>query len=245
MKKIFIALTIALSTMAASAQTVGISTYTGTDVSAYAGRTESVRATRMMFKGWNTISLPFSMTQEQLNETFGSDCRLEKLAGVSQSGSDIKLNFVDAKAEGFRANTPYILYYNREAGGVKININGTIVEDTPSQVTFTTQQGATVTMNGVKFAQEGTHLYGIRAIDNQEAKFVDVTDIPAKFYATRCYIEVTGAEGVKLTTTHNETTAATQAARTVKGSTATYDINGHRVNSSANGVKITSGKKVF
>ena len=82
MKKLLLMGAFALGCISASAQqNLTLSTYKGTDISKYAGKRMNVTVNRYIFKGWNTISLPFNVSKEQINEVFGNDCRLEKLAG--------------------------------------------------------------------------------------------------------------------------------------------------------------------
>lgn len=244
MKKIFIAMTMALATLAGNAQTVNVSTYSGTDMTPHAGQVKNVICYRQMFKGWNTVSMPYSMTEAQVNEAFGADCRLEKLAGVSQSGNTIYLNFADVKAGGIEANTPYILYYTGESKSVKISVKEVRMDNMPSQISFVTSEGVRVSMNGADVMKEGSGLYGIRVVDNAEANFVDVTEMASKFYATRCYVEVNGAQGAKLITTHNAgTTGIGNVQNSAVESDAAYNIAGQKVGKNAKGIKIINGKK--
>ena len=94
MKKLLLMAAFALSCIGASAQqTLTLSTYKGTDIKKYAGKKMNVTLNRYVFKGWNTISLPISMSEAEVNATFGSDCKLEKLVGVENNGTGVVLNF--------------------------------------------------------------------------------------------------------------------------------------------------------
>ena len=204
MKKLLIMTAIALTSIGASAQgTITLSTYKGTEPSKYAGKTLNVTANRYIFKGWNTISLPFALNSAQLDEIFGSDCKLEKLVGVENDGLNVKLNFRDIKREGLKANTPYILYYTGETGTKKIQVENASLTDGAASITFTAEgTGEKVTMACAKLQKEAKGLYGILAKDNSEAAFVNVDNTTTGFYATRCYVQLSNGNSTTLTTNH-------------------------------------------
>lgn len=201
MKKILLSLALAASALTVNAQ-MHISTINGTNVSRYDGQVKDIVANRMMANGWNTLSLPFDMTVQQLNENFGSDCKLEQLVGVEKKGSVIYLNFQDVKEGGLKANTPYILYYTGTTENIRLAVSAATIVDGNSATSFMTSDGTVVTMNGVNKLKEGAGIYGIRIIDNNEAKFVDVTNIGSVFYATRCFIQVSSGTHDTLVTRH-------------------------------------------
>ena len=62
--------------------------------------------------------------------------------------------------------------------------------------------GERVTMSGTPFRRDSQGVYGILARDNAEAAFVNVDDITTGFYATRCYIKLSGGNTALLTTNH-------------------------------------------
>lgn len=208
MKKFIFSAALVLACCGASAQEqITLSTYNGTNLAPYANKTYNVKVTRYIFNGWNTISFPFDMTSAQMEEVFGSDSKLECLAGVENDGKGIKLNFRNCKAEGIKANVPYILYYTGQTGSKVINVDGATIIDAIPQLTFTAQgTGETVTMACAKNKREAKGLYGILAKDNEEAAFVNVDDVKNGFYATRCYIQLSGGNATMLSTNHIEGT---------------------------------------
>lgn len=210
MKKLYLIAAMAVATLAANAQEkLTLSTYNGTNVSAFDGKVCSVTTNRYVFTGWNTLSLPFAMTEEELNEAFGSDCRLERLVGAERVGNTICIDFQDCKAQGLQANTPYILYYTG-APGTKRIAKEALVSDAQSALRFDVKGGSeTVTMVGTRSHIDGVGLYGVLARDNAEAQFVKVAQGLSGFYATRCYIQISGADDVQLLTRHNVAGAAT------------------------------------
>ena len=137
MKKLLLMAAFALGCISASAQqTLTLSTYKGTDLSKYDGKTVKVSVSRYLFNEWNTIAFPFAMTEEQVNDAFGSDCKLEKLVGVENDGLNLILNFQDCKAEGIQANTPYILYYQGESASIKFTVENALIVNDNKEAAF-------------------------------------------------------------------------------------------------------------
>ena len=118
MKKIFSIIAVAAMVMTASAQTkVTLNTYSGTAVDKYAGMQCDVTMNRYLFTGWNTVALPFDMSEQDLDAVLGQGWQLERLVGVNQQGSVVARCFQECKAEGVKAGVPYSLYYAGETGG--------------------------------------------------------------------------------------------------------------------------------
>ena len=202
MKKFYMIALMAVASMTAYAQqNLTLSTYAGTNLTRYDGKECMVNVSRYVFNGWNTISLPFAMSEDELNEIFGANCKLEKLVGADETGSTLVLNFQDVKKGGIEANTPYLLYYTGENGTKQIKKLATI-ENAPSALSFTTNRGETVTMAGANTHVKGVGYYGILAVDNAEAQFVQVDETKSGFYATRCYVQLGSDNNRKITTNH-------------------------------------------
>ncbi|NLV53039.1 MAG: hypothetical protein GXY64_07215 [Bacteroidales bacterium] len=204
MKKLLLTTAFALSCIGVSAQqTLTLSTYKGTDLEKYAGQTLNVSISRYLFNQWNTLSLPFAMSAEQVDEVFGSDCKLEKLVGVENDGLNVKLNFQNCKKEGIKPNTPYILYYAGESGSKKFVVeNAQIIKGTPQLVYTAEGSGETVIMSGAQTHLDSEGLYGILAKNNGEAAFVNVDEATNGFYATRCYVKMSKGNSTLLKTNH-------------------------------------------
>ena len=192
MKKLLLLAAFALGCISASAQkTLTLSTYKGTDLAKYDGQTLNVSVSRYLFTGWNTISLPFAMSEDQVNEVFGSDCKLEKLVGVENDGVDVILNFQDCKKEGIKANTPYILNYTGENGTKQFTTENALIVNGIASLVFTAEgTGEKITMAAAQQQTEPQGLYGILAKDNSEAAFVNASETANGFYATRCYVKM-------------------------------------------------------
>ena len=105
MKNLFCMIALAAIALTAWSQTpLRLSTYNGTSLERYAGKQCDVTVERYLFTGWNTISLPVDVTEQELDEVLGQGVKLERLVGVNQNGTEIVLNFQDSKSEGIQAN---------------------------------------------------------------------------------------------------------------------------------------------
>lgn len=257
MKKFYLIAAMALTTLAASAQQrLMLSTYNGTNLEKFDGKTCQVTVSRYVFTGWNTIALPFALTEDEVNDVFGSDCKLEKLVDAEQAGDKVVISFQDCKAGGMEANTPYILYYTGEAGTKKIAKNALVADADPTLSIMVKGSTETVTMSGAKAKLEGAGLYGVLAKDNSEAKFVKVGDSANIFYATRCYIKLTSGNATQLLTRHlaaNETAGIAAVAGnnevvdvyTVGGVKIASKVKAGAVNNMQPGIYVVNGQKVL
>ena len=252
MKKLLLMAAFALGCISASAQqTLTLSTYKGTDLSKYDGKTVKVSVSRYLFNEWNTIAFPFAMTEEQVNDAFGSDCKLEKLVGVENDGLNLILNFQDCKAEGIQANTPYILYYQGESASIKFTVENALIVNSPASVSFTAEgSGETVTMAGASTQIDAQGLYGILARDNKEAAFVNVDETTNGFYATRCYVQMSSGHFTQLKTNHlaaGEVTTIKEVAQT-SDKVEVFNLSGVKVADSIEGLEpgiyVINGKTV-
>lgn len=172
------------------------------DFKAYNGQTVDVTLFRYVLKGWNTICLPFSMTEQEINDAFGDDCRLETLVGVENSGAATKLNFKDVKPDGIQANTPYILYSEKENGVRTIRIHNALISTEDVVKTFSDNTGTEVSFSGATEQQGTSGMYGIIAKDNANAAFVDASKVD-KIYASRCFIKVNNGDMTRLLTSNH------------------------------------------
>lgn len=256
MKKLFCIIALAAFALTAWSQTpLRLSTYSGTSVDRYDGQQCNVTADRHLFNGWNTISMPFAMTEQEIDDALGQGVRLERLVGVTQQGNEIVLNFQDCKAEGIQANIPYILYYPGETGTKKFQAISQ-VSSKESKLTMTTNYGVEVTMHGTAKKTDGKGLYGILAINNVDANFTTIDNDKAFFYATRCYISIPGEQQFTLTPNHlgaGEVTSINEIAATndivdvynVLGMRVANNIKAGDVNNLAPGIYVVKGRKIL
>jgi hypothetical protein len=256
MKKFYLIAALTVATLTANAQQkLYLSTYNGTNLEHVDGKTCLVSANRYMFKGWNTIALPFAMTTDELNEMFGTDCRLERLIGVENDGNDILLNFQDCKAEGLQANTPYVLYYTGENANKKIEKEA-LISNGQASISFLTNRGEQVTMAGVQTQTKGVGFYGIPAKDNGEVNFRKIDESLNGFFATRCYIQLTSATASQLKVRHlaaGEVNSIQQVLTNdelvdvynLAGKKIAAGLNAEKVSQLKQGIYVVKGQKVL
>lgn len=182
-----------LNTVSAQ-QRVVTNTVSPKDLTAYNGQTIDLSIYRFIYKGWNTICLPVSLTTDEVNSIFGEECRLETLVGVENTGVATKLNFKDVKPDGLKANTPYILYSTLESGVREIRQSDAHVSTGPVELKFSDNTGTTVIFGGATEAGSSEGIYGILVKDNSAATFVDVSEVPNGILASRCFIKLNGGE---------------------------------------------------
>lgn len=257
MRKLYFIAALAMATLTASAQQVlNLSTQMGTQLDRYDGRECQVNVNRYLFTGWNTIALPFSMSQEQVNETFGNDCRLEQLVGAEEQSGIVTLYFQECKSGGIQANTPYILRYSGENGYCRIKTTTTVAK-AEAALCFPVK-GSTdlVTMAGAANHINQPGLYGVLAIDNGDARFVAVDETKSGFYATRCFIQLASGNSKQLITRHlaaGETTSIDAALGNCDARADVYTLSGIRVATNATaadinrlqpGVYVINGQKI-
>ncbi len=255
MKKLFCMIALAgLSLSAWSQAPLRLSTYNGTSVERYDGQQCNVTVDRYLVNGWNTLSLPFAVSEQELGDAFGQGVRLERLVDVSQRGSEIVLYFQDCTSEGIEANKPYILYYPGETGTKTLRVNAT-VKNRESKVTMTTGAGVEVTMSGAALKTNGKGLYGILVVNNSDANFTRI-DADNVFHATRCYVSIAGDQQFNLTACHmapGEVTSITDiAAETdivdvynVQGMRVAHAIRAAEVKNLDPNIYIVNGRKVL
>ena len=245
MKKILLIAMMACTALAASAQkSLYLSTYMGTDIQKYDGQTMRVKTTRMMFNGWNTMCVPFSMTNEDLQKTFG-DVRVVSLVGAQDYNDGVALVFDDVKE--IEANKPYLIYYGGDNKVVSLNLVKQLAYATASEVSYTTESGVVVRMAGANKQTASEGLYGILVKDNKDAKFSAVGGVATNgFYATRCYVELSNGTNTPLYTAFGDVTGISELAAKENAANAdVYSINGVKTNAMHKGVIISNGKKIL
>lgn len=249
---------LAIASLTANAQTtISLSTYKGTDLAKYDKQILNVTVNRYVFQNWNTISLPFSMTSTQVEEVFGSDCKLEKLVGVEKDETGaIKLNFQNCKSSGIQPNVPYILFYSGESGNKKIQVEGATILDADALVSFAVEgSDEVVTMGCAKLQKDAEGLYGVLSKDNTEAAFVNVDNVQNGFYATRCYVQLRNGDSTLLHTNHigDEATDINKIAKAdeivdvynISGCIVASKIKASEVNNLKKGVYVVKNKKIM
>ena len=250
MKKFILIAMAVVGTLSVSAQQkVYLSTYTGTNISKFSGQECTITAPRYMCKGWNTVALPFSMSESEVNAAFGDDCRLERLTSAKSYNGAVVLNFQDCKSGGIQANTPYILYYTGESGTKNIKVTAVVEQGIAVRRVNVEGSDEEVAMWGAQMQESSKGRYGILARDNAEASFVNVDNINSGFGATRCFITLSSGNNTNLVTTHNaETTGISSSLKGNVGmnsDTPVYNLSGQQMKTVQKGVNIINGRKVI
>lgn len=191
---VLVAVVCAVCVTASAQQRVITNTVTPKDLSVYNGQTVDLSIFRYIHKGWNTICLPVSLTEDEVNNIFGEECRLETLVGVESTGTATKLNFKDVKPDGLKANTPYILYSTLESGVREIRQGEAQVTTGEVEREFSDNTGTTVVFGGATEPGSSDGIYGILVKDNSSATFVDASNVAKGILASRCFITLNGGE---------------------------------------------------
>lgn len=256
MKKFYIMMVMALSSLAINAQqALYLSTSKGTALDKYDGKECKVTVNRYLFHGWNTLSLPFAVSEDELNEAFGADCRLEQLVGAEEANGIVTLFFQDCKSDGIQANKPYILYYTGENASRRLA--KTAVIDNSASVAWFNVKGSTdrVEMVGAQQHVNESGLYGVLAVDNADAKFVAVDESKSGFYATRCYVKLDSGADKMLRTMHlaaGDVTGISQVVAsgakvdvyTISGVKMASGLSAEQVSKLQPGIYVINGQKV-
>lgn len=246
LRMLMVTVLMAISTVSfAQVKNLTISTVNGTSIDKYDGQVRNVVMHRSTYNGWNTICVPFDLSENQINEAFGSSCKIEALTNVSAVNDGFVLNFTDVKAEGIKANVPYLLYYTGENKSIMINApESTLRYSADPSVKFYVD-GSTIKLTGAQTHIAADGQYGIYVKDNSDANFSVVEPTTTGFYATRCYLTVEGKSNARIYTTHNSDATSISAINAQTGKSEVYGINGVRQNAVQKGVNVVNGKKVY
>lgn len=210
--------------------------YTVDETVAWDATTEgagAVTLNRTIKEGVNTLVLPFSMTQTEVEEKFGTDSKVYALKSYDATKELLSFESHD----GISANQPCLL--KATVAGTSYTLEGrTIVAGTPEAVVTGAKMIGTyaATMN----APQGSYIISGGKIYNVNS------DVALK--NTRAYIELTGSTARALTFTLDggETTGiATLENGELNVETGViYDLSGRVVKNPAKGIYVINGKKI-
>ena len=203
-----------------------------------AGTYPSVKVTRSIKAGKNTLVLPFSMTEEQVKATFGDNA---KVYTVSKYDND---NITFASQTTINANEPCILVSENAVS--ELNLTNVAVAAATANPT---KEGTSVKMIGsyatsTEIAADANNY----VVSGNELWLVEESAVSMK--GTRAYIqiEVSGTAPSRLTWSFDEADA-TAIDEIVNGKSVNgqsiYNLQGQRVNSLQRGINIVNGKKVL
>lgn len=206
----------------------------------------TVTLVRSLGVQYNAVVLPFSMTQQEVENTFGQD---SKVYIVSDYNSEID-NLSFEERDGLQANQPCLIKATEAGDGEYVIEGRTLVPcDTPNPVYAPT---ANVKMTGV---YQDQFVLPENSIYIKGGNFVYApADKQSWVLTTRAYVTIEGwtgsADGIKvLNVTFGDGDATGIAVIDGDGinilTGKVYDLSGREVKTPSKGVYIIDGKKVF
>lgn len=194
----------------------------------------AVTLTRTIKEGVNTLVLPFSMTQAEVEEKFGAGSKIYVVDSYDAEKENISFNTHD----GISANLPCLL--KATAAGTSYELaDRTIVAGTPTasgtNVSMTGTYAASLTVPNDNYIINGGKIYLVNSA--------------VTLANTRAYITTTSPNPARtLTISFDDDTTtgiATMEDGEIKVEMGTiYDITGRKVTTPAKGLYIINGKKV-
>ena len=182
--------------------------------------------------GWNTIALPFAVTDLSV---FGEGAKAYELTGYN----DGALNF--KAAETLKAGSPYVLYVETAAeANVNFKFEG---------VDITATEPATVGFNDAKFVAT----YAPMAAGTMTGKYgvvpstgkIQKGSANASMKGFRAYFELPAGANARMIIDGEDVTAISSIITDTEHGNAIYNLNGQRVNAATKGVYIINGKKMI
>lgn len=157
------------------------------DVSKIANGGQTVRLSRYLYAGYNTLCLPMSINAEQLAQAVPG-IKVEKLAAIGQEGSKLCLYFKECTAEGIEAGMPYLIFSPTTKYMNVENDNATRISTDANIVRMADGMGNQLTFSGSWEARAVDGLYGIPAQQNVEVleSVLIRTTADQRFLPTRC-----------------------------------------------------------
>lgn len=192
-----------------------------------------VTLNRTIKAGVNTLVLPFSMTQAEVESTFGTDSKVYEVKSYDAAAANISFGV----KEGISANEPCLL--KATATGTTYTLEGrTIVAGEPvkagTNVTMTGTYAASITVPTGNYIVSGDKLYNV--------------DSNVTLKNTRAYITVTEPTPARVLTMSfgdDATGIATIENGELKVETGViYDLSGRKVTAPAKGIYVINGKKI-
>ena len=212
-----------------------------------------VQVNRYLFAGYNTLCLPMSVSNEQLQKV-APGMRLERMVAIQQEGKTLNLCFIDCTGEGIQAGVPYLIFSPKTQNLRLKNTEATNLNDNLTTIRLSDNWGNTVSFGSSWEAISEDGLYGIPAKqDTQILESILIrTDIDKVILPTRCGFnwEEHSTSATDIVIRHiqslDEVTGinAIDNEKLTKGD-AVYDLNGRKVSTIKRGIVIENGKKVI
>ncbi len=197
------------------------------DVQAISQEGQTVRLSRYLYAGYNTLCLPMSLTAEGLQQAVPG-AKLERLAAVRQEGSKLCLYFVDCTREGIEAGMPYLIFTPAAKYMQVKNVETTRYSTDAVAVRMADSQGNRVSFGSSWNARQSAGRYGIPAKQNVtvlESVLVR-THGEQTFLPTRCGVswESQSATATELEIKHIDSTMELSAVKAVATEGALVDV---------------------
>lgn len=194
---------------------------------------------------WNTLCLPFDLTEEQVKEIFGDDVQLAYFTGYEYNSEEnnISLNFEeDDLSEGFSGNYPYLIKTSSDI--TKFSVTAEVDPDDDIEETVKTgkqKQKFIGTLMATTVPENSLFISG-----NKFYYSAGLTNIKG----LRCYFTFTdeiaplgdGSRAIDINI--DGTTGINNAVRQLPNDGNYYNLKGQRVEKPSKGVFIVNGKKV-
>lgn len=220
-----------------SAQTISIESLQSSDA----------RLGRILYQGYNTLCLPFSLSAEEFANAFGAETTVEKAVGAYAENGSFVICFADCTGQDLEAGMPYLIHTEKLRSISLSNSTGMTVSQ-PASIRLSDNQGNVATFRGSFERLEPVGTWAIPATLGEVPSNLIKCDGARTLNPTRCFftwdavsaatkmeIRHIGAEGLL-----NGINAADVTTPDGK----TYNLAGQRVNK-ANGVTIQGGKKII
>lgn len=214
--------------------------------------TQTVQLNRYLFAGYNTLCVPMSVSNEQLQQV-SPGIRLERMVGIQQEGNTLNLCFIDCTNEGIQAGVPYLIFSPKTQNLRLKNTEATDLNDNLTTVRLSDNIGNTVSFGSSWQAISKDGLYGIPA--KQEAKILESilirTDADKVILPTRCGFnwENQSASATDIVIRHiqslDEVTGINELNDNSSNNKSMYDLSGRKISTAKKGVVIQNGKKVI
>lgn len=210
------------------------------DYVAAANKDVTVQIKRTIKEGLNTLVLPFDMTQDEVEETFGLGSKVYNVGAYNAEKGTITFKEVS----GITANKPCVL--EAADAGEEFTIEERTIEASKPVATV----GALSFIGSYDASYQVEANKGNYVLGGGKIWEVNSTDDRTKMKGTRAYFHIEGASNAKsLDIIFDEDDDAATAIAGINsnkaGKGAVYNVAGQRVDENFKGFVIKSGKKLF
>ena len=227
-------------TLATDPVALELSEDNSSDLSKYNGKPCNVTLTRSIVPGsYNTLSLPFDVSNDMLKATFGNDVQLAELSGTRMENETLYFDFTPANA--ITAGIPYLIYVSADVAS-PITFNGVTVKE--GLQTVETDLADFIPVFNVTTLEGGNENILFLGANNT-LYYPSATSGAMKGF--RAYFKVKGApQGAKaMVMMDNSLTGVKTILNENLQNEQVYDLQGRMVTRPAKGLYIVNGKKVI